>query len=261
MIAIPSAAIAVLVLVPRIIRRAASLILSSTLPRIHHPQQLSEHIRGIPSTMSRQTLSAVLTVALLALTLLPDLTSAQDALTFQNVTSLMGTWSSGSQNVTTGIEFFNPITQEFTLPATSGISYSFTDDGYFEESRYQFVSNPVTNRCFKASLIWQHGTYAFHSNGSITLQPYPADGYIQVLDPCGAQTSSIYHYAEFELISSWYNFQDDHPGFMASGTSAYALQLSQFDGAKLPMLFLRNRPPNMLPTKQLFQQVLNDAGA
>lgn len=206
-------------------------------------------------------LSSVLAITCIALSLLAHSTMAQEVLTFQNVTSLMGTWSSGSQNVTTGIEFFNPVTQEFKLPATSGISYSFTDDGFFEEARYQFVSNPVTNRCFKASLIWQHGTYAFHSNGSITLSPFPADGYIQVLDPCGAQTSSIYSYSEFELISSWYNFQDDHPGFMPTGTTAYALQMSAFDGSKLSPLWLRNRPPNMLPTKQLFQQVLNDAAA
>ncbi len=174
----------------------------------------------------------------------------------------MGTWSSGSQNVTTGLEFFiNPITQEFTLPATTGISYSFTDDGFFEESRYQFTSNAVTNRCFKASLICSTALYQFHTNGSITLTPFPADGYVQVLDPCGAQTSSIYHYSEFELISSWYNYQDNHPGFMPTGTSAYALQMQQFDGSKMPLMWLRNRPPNMLPTKQLFQQVLNDAGA
>ncbi|SPO25766.1 related to ROT1 - molecular chaperone in the endoplasmic reticulum [Ustilago trichophora] len=203
------------------------------------------------------TLSVALAVASLAL---PTVVNAQE-FTFQNVTSIMGTWSSGSQNVTTGLDFFNPVTQEFKLPATAGISYSFTDDGFFEEARYQFTSNAVTNRCFKASLIWQHGTYQFHTNGSITLTPFPADGYVQVLDPCGAQTSSIYHYSEFELISSWYNFQDNHPGFKPAGTSAYALQLQSFDGSKLPQMWLRNRPPNMLPTKQLFQQVLNDAGA
>ncbi|ETS64735.1 hypothetical protein PaG_00689 [Moesziomyces aphidis] len=185
---------------------------------------------------------------------------AQDA-ALQNVTSLYGTWSSGSQNVTTGLDFFNPITQEFKLPATAGISYSFTEDGFFEEAKYQYTSNAVTNRCFKASLIWQHGNYTLHPNGSLTLFPFPADGYIQVLDPCAAQTSAIYHYSEFELIPTWYNFQDNHPGFMAPGVSAYALQLHQFDGQKMPMLYLRNRPPNMLPTKPLFQQLLNDAGA
>lgn len=205
-------------------------------------------------------LSSAVLAALAAST--SSVVQAQETLTFgTNVTSIFGTWSSGSQNVTTGLEFFNPITQTFTLPSTAGISYSFTDDGFFEESRYQFTSNAVTNRCFKASLIWQHGTYQFHSNGSITLTPFPADGYIQVLDPCGAQTSSIYRYSEFELIGSWYNYQDNHPGFKPRGQAAFALQLMQFDGQKMPLMWLRNRPPNMLPTKQLFQQVLNDAGA
>lgn len=208
--------------------------------------------------MSRLTSTLLAALALTSLAL-PSVYAQQ--LTFQNVTSIMGTWSSGSQNVTTGLEFFNPVTQEFVLPATAGISYSFTDDGFFEEAKYQFTSNAVTNRCFKASLIWQHGTYEFHTNGSITLTPFPADGYVQVLDPCGAQTSAIYHYSEFELISSWYNYQDNHPGFMPPGTSAYAMQLNAFDGSHLPMLWLKNRPPNMLPTKQLFQQVLNAAKA
>lgn len=195
------------------------------------------------------TLCATLAIASCAL---PSV-SAQ----FQNVTALFGTWSSGSQNVTTGLEFFNPINQKFILPATAGISYSFDDDGHFEQSKYQFTSNAVTNRCFKASLIWQHGNYTLNANGSITLFPFPADGYIQVLDPCGAQTSAIYHYSEFELIPSWYNYQDNHPGFMPTGTSAYALQLSRFDGAKMPLMWLKTSPPNMLPTKELFQQPLN----
>lgn len=225
--------------------------------RTRPPSPPPSSIHALLFIMVNSTFSiarAVATVSLLTL-----LVSAQGSL--QNVTSLMGTWSSGSQNVTTGLEFFNPITKDFTMPTTSGISYSFTNDGFFEEAKYQFTSNPTTNRCFKASLIWQHGTYALHPNGSLTLTPFPADGSIQVLDPCGAQTSSLYHYSEFELISSWYNYQDNHPGFMPAGTSAYALQMQQFDGQKLPLMWLRNRPPNMLPTRQLFQQVLNDASS
>ncbi|PWN54012.1 hypothetical protein IE53DRAFT_383447 [Violaceomyces palustris] len=174
-----------------------------------------------------------------------------------NVTSLMGTWSSGTQAVTTGIDFFNPITQTFTLPKNAGISYSFTDDGFFEQAKYQFTSNSANNRCFKASLVWQHGTYQVHQNGSITLNPFAPDGYIQVMDPCGAQTVSVYNYAEFELIPQWYNYQDNHPGFMPEGTAAYALELFQFDGQKMPIMWLKNRPPNMLPTQQLFQTILN----
>ncbi|EPQ28678.1 uncharacterized protein PFL1_03981 [Pseudozyma flocculosa PF-1] len=174
-----------------------------------------------------------------------------------NVTSLAGTWSSGSMAVETGLEFFNPISQQFKLPKNSGISYSFTDDGFFEQSKYRFESNPKRNRCFKASLIWQHGRYTLHANGSLTLQPFGPDGYIQVLDPCAAKTQQIYNYDEWELIPQWYNYLDGHLGFPSDQTSNYALQLFQFDGAKMPMMWLKYRPPTMLPTQQLFMKVLN----
>ncbi|KAN0061718.1 Reversal of tor2 lethality [Thecaphora frezii] len=174
-----------------------------------------------------------------------------------NVTSLVGTWSSGSQAVETGLGFFNPIIQRFTLPSNAGISYSFTEDGFFETSKYRFESNAKTNRCFKATLIWQHGTYKMHPNGSITLHPFGPDGYVQVIDPCAATTTQIFHYNEFELISQWYNYIDGHPGFQPENPSAYAMAMYQSDGQKMPMMWLKYRPPKMLPTQQLFMQVLN----
>lgn len=103
----------------------------------------------------------------------------------------------------------------------------------------------------------------------------------------------------YELISSWWNYQDDHPGFMETGVAAYAMQMYQYDGTPMvslpseplifrfarcftesrpddkltpdipfalvprdqPMMWLKNRPPNMLPTQQLYETVLNDAGS
>lgn len=58
-----------------------------------------------------------------------------------NVTALSGTWSSGSGNVTTGLAFFNPATATFNIPAVAGISYSFTEDGFFEQSKYTYSPN------------------------------------------------------------------------------------------------------------------------
>jgi hypothetical protein len=58
-----------------------------------------------------------------------------------NATSIAGTWSSGSKKVLTGPGFCNPASSTFTYPATAGISYSFTDDGYFEEALYRFTGN------------------------------------------------------------------------------------------------------------------------
>lgn len=111
--------------------------------------------------------------------------------------------------------FYNPITKTFTVPRSGGISYSFTDDGFFETSTYRFESNrecslkraqlvarvltlapnaAANNRCFKASLTWQHGTYTFNANNSISLTPYAADGLVQVMDPCAAVSVAKYNY-------------------------------------------------------------------
>lgn len=50
------------------------------------------------------------------------------------------------------------------------------------------------NRCFTAALTWQHGTYSFNANNSISLTPFAPDGYVQIMDPCGAQSIKTYVY-------------------------------------------------------------------
>ncbi|PWO01026.1 hypothetical protein FA09DRAFT_327729 [Tilletiopsis washingtonensis] len=185
-----------------------------------------------------------------------------DFAAINNVTSLAGTWSSGSFPVSTGLGFFNPITKDFTMPKAGGISYSFTNDGFFETSTYSYTSNPANNRCFKAALTWQHGTYTFNANNSLSLRPFAPDGYVQVMDPCAGTSVNKYNYNQFELIPAWYNYLDAHPGFMPHGQTAYALRLfndggNGTAGAPKSVLWLQNRPPNMLPTQQLYQEVLN----
>ncbi|UZJ52865.1 hypothetical protein CBS101457_002185 [Exobasidium rhododendri] len=198
-------------------------------------------------------------------TVLPAAVAQSSFTSIGNTTSLTGTWSSGSQAVLTGVNFYNPVTKNFTVPPTSGVSYSFTDDGFFETSTFTYTSNSTQNRCFSAALTWQHGTYTFNANNSISLHPFVPDGYVQVMDPCAGQTIQQYLYNQFELIPQWITYQDDHPGFMDGG-SAWALQMyndggNGAAGAPKSVMWLANRPPTMLPTVQLYQQVLNAAGA
>ncbi|KNZ53768.1 hypothetical protein VP01_313g3 [Puccinia sorghi] len=181
--------------------------------------------------------------ALLALSSLVLLASAQHDMN-SNVTDLSGTWSSGWGAVRTGAGFANPVNFSFNYPPTSGISMSFTSDGFWEEAQYRFVSNGTRPNCVKAIVLWQHGRYTLESNGSLTMQPIEADGRIQIQDPCAAQTSVITYYYQPGLYQSWQIFNDAHH-------NTYNLQLQAFDNALFPRLYLVTRPPDMLPTHQL----------
>lgn len=76
----------------------------------------------------------------------------------KNVTSLTGTWSSKSNTVFTGPvshfpacylskyanlsqDFYDPVIEDMKEPRLTGTSFSFTDDGYFEEALYLVISN------------------------------------------------------------------------------------------------------------------------
>ncbi|KAI9877807.1 MAG: Reversal of tor2 lethality [Pleopsidium flavum] len=54
---------------------------------------------------------------------------------------LTGTWSTKSNKVFTGPGFYDPVKEKMIEPALTGISYSFTDDGHFEEAYYRAISN------------------------------------------------------------------------------------------------------------------------
>ncbi|MBW0494097.1 hypothetical protein O181_033812 [Austropuccinia psidii MF-1] len=161
-----------------------------------------------------------------------------------NLTDLSGTWSSGSGNVRTGPGFANPVNFSFTYPKTAGISMSFTNDGFWEEAQYRFVSNGTRPNCVKAIVLWQHGRYTFEQNGSLTMQPIAVDGRIQVQDPCAAQTSFITYYNQPGIYQSWQIYNDAHH-------NTFNLQLQAFDNALFPRLYLVSKTPLMLPTTQL----------
>jgi len=181
---------------------------------------------------------------------------AQDIVydSIHNVTSLLGTWSSGSGNVRTGVGFANPVNFSFNYPATTGISYSFTTDvlsdgsaGYFEEAQYRFTGNGSQPTCIVGVVQWQHGTYELLPNGSMILNPFPSDGRQQVQDMCAAKSNIIQQFNQTTLFQSWRIFDDPQRG--------PKLQLYEFNGAPDSPMYLISPTPNMLPTTTLTANV------
>lgn len=58
-----------------------------------------------------------------------------------SVAELVGTWTTKSRSVVTGPDFYDPINDRLLEPRLTGISYSFTADGYYEQAYYRAVSN------------------------------------------------------------------------------------------------------------------------
>jgi len=159
-----------------------------------------------------------------------------------NATVIYGTWATGAMNVVTGPGFANPANETFSYPLTTGMSYSFTPDGYYEIARYRFNANGSQPSCITGVLNWVHGTYELMPNGSIVCTPF-GDGFQQIQDPCAAQSNFIQGYNDTELYQSWRIFQDPVQG--------YKLHLFQFDNSPLPPQFQVSTQPEMLPTTLL----------
>ncbi|KAI0369426.1 hypothetical protein BV20DRAFT_1078744 [Pilatotrama ljubarskyi] len=176
-----------------------------------------------------------------------------------DVTELVGTWSSGSKAVVTG-QFANPANLTFNYPKTTGVSYAFSADGYYEVARYRFNGNDLGNyprlrpctdapartgslpQCITGVLNWHHGKFQALDNGSLVLTPF-GDGYQQIQDPCAAETNFIENYNETELYNSWQLFHDVNDG--------PKLHIFNFDGSPVAPLFQVYSTPNMLPTEPL----------
>ncbi|KZT69575.1 hypothetical protein DAEQUDRAFT_726556 [Daedalea quercina L-15889] len=145
-------------------------------------------------------------------------------------------------NVLTGSGFANPVDMSFTYPNTTGVSFSFTEDNYFEIARYRFQSNGSEPNCIQGVIDWSHGTYTLQPNGSITTVPF-GDGFMQVQDACAAVSNFIQVYNQTEYFEAWNIFLDS--------TLGYQLLLYQYDGTPLPQQNLYSTTPNMLPTENL----------
>ncbi|KAJ7860341.1 chaperone for protein-folding within the ER, fungal-domain-containing protein [Mycena leptocephala] len=138
-----------------------------------------------------------------------------------NTTSIVGTWSSGTQQVVPGGGFANPSQETFNYPKATGVGYSFSDDGWYEIARFRYVANGSHPECIIGTVIWVHGTYELFDNGSIICTPS----------------------ATTELYTSWRIFTDV--------TFGPKLHLFQYDGSAVAPLFRLSDQPNMLPKQKL----------
>lgn len=164
-----------------------------------------------------------------------------------NMKELVGTWSSKSNAVFTGPGFYDPVDELIIEPDLPGISYSFTEDGHFEEALYRISSNPQNHSCPIASITYQHGTYELLKNGSLVLTPIAVDGRQLLSDPCNGDSATHSSYTRY-IQKTWFK---TYQVYVHAYHGRYTLQLYQFDGSKMQPLYLAYRPPLMLPTSAL----------
>ncbi|QSZ33841.1 hypothetical protein DSL72_005414 [Monilinia vaccinii-corymbosi] len=161
-----------------------------------------------------------------------------------NVDELVGTWSTKSAAVLTGPGFYNPVNDSLLEPTHTGISYSFTADGYYEEAYYRAISNPAKPSCVSAIMQWQHGKFVLNTDGSLSLSPFSVDGRQLESAPCTASHAIYTRYNQSEEIQKFQVYTDPY-------TKLTRLDLYQFDGTPLNPMFLAYRPALMLPTETL----------
>ncbi|KAI9845285.1 MAG: Reversal of tor2 lethality [Thelocarpon superellum] len=154
---------------------------------------------------------------------------------------LTGTWTTKSRSVLTGPGFYDPVNEKMFEPALTGISYSFTDDGHFEEAYYRAISNPTEPSCPQGIMQFQHGTFTKASNGSLVLTPFGVDGRQLLSDPCTYSDSLYTRYNQFELYERYEVLTDPYH-------NVPRLNLYKFDGSPMNPMYLAFRPPQMLPT-------------
>ncbi|OJD18798.1 hypothetical protein AJ78_01205 [Emergomyces pasteurianus Ep9510] len=176
----------------------------------------------------------------LAFSCLPGVVTAQGPVDPR----LTGTWTTKSMKVLTGPGFYDPIKDRLKEPSHTGISYSFTDDGFYEEAYFRAVSDPTTPDCVKGILQFQHGTYKVEANGSLVLTPFSSDGRQLVSDPCVSQHAAYYRYIQPELFQRYEVLIDPFH-------KVDRLNIYQFDGAPMNPMYLASRIPQMLPTRTL----------
>ncbi|KAL6717171.1 Reversal of tor2 lethality [Lecanora helva] len=166
---------------------------------------------------------------------------------------LTGTWTTKSRKVVTGPGFYDPVNEKMFEPPLTGFSYSFTDDGYFEEAYYRAISNPTNPECPQGIIQWQHGKYQKNANGSLSLFPFEVDGRQLLSDPCSYHNSVFTRYKQFELFKDYQVLTDPY-------SKALRLNLFGFDGAPLNPMYLAYKPPQMLPTQTLNPTATDSGG-
>ncbi|KAF7627888.1 protein rot1 [Aspergillus flavus] len=166
------------------------------------------------------------------------------AVSAASISDLVGTWSTKSRKVVTGPDFYDPINDKFLEPNLTGISYSFTEDGHYEEAYYRAVANPVNPSCPKGIMQWQHGKFVLNSDGSLELTPIASDGRQLVSDPCSSSLATYTRYNQTETFNSFQVSKDPYHGIQR-------LDLKRFDDSPMHPMYLVYQPPQMLPTTTL----------
>ncbi|PWY90696.1 hypothetical protein BO70DRAFT_358149 [Aspergillus heteromorphus CBS 117.55] len=161
-----------------------------------------------------------------------------------SVSDLVGTWTTKSRKVVTGPGFYDPIHDRFLEPNLTGISYSFTADGHYEEAYYRAIANPQDPSCPKGIMQWQHGTYTTSSDGAMELTPIAVDGRQLLSDPCSSPVGAYTRYNQTEHFKAFKVSVDAYHGVQR-------LDLNSFDGSPMHPMYLVYRPPQMLPTETL----------
>ncbi|CZT43794.1 probable Protein rot1 [Rhynchosporium secalis] len=154
---------------------------------------------------------------------------------------LVGTWSTKSAKVLTGPGFYNPVNDSFIEPKHTGISYSFTADGFYESAYYRAIANPAKPQCPGAIMQFQHGSVVENLDGSLTLTPISVDGRQLQSNPCDGKFSLYTRYNQTETMKKYAVSIDPY-------SKLTRLDLYQFDGAPIQPMYLAFTPPQMLPT-------------
>ncbi|RMZ03040.1 hypothetical protein D0860_06964 [Hortaea werneckii] len=157
---------------------------------------------------------------------------------------IVGTWSTKSNKTTTGPDFYDPINEELIEPSRTGISYSFTADGWYEEAYYRAIPNPQNPKCPSAIMQWQHGNWVMNTTGGLQLTPIAVDGRQLMSSPCDYDDGVYTRYNQSETFERYSVYIDPYHNVLR-------LDLYQFDGSPMQPMYLRYQSPQMLPTSTL----------
>ncbi|KAI3480519.1 hypothetical protein L1887_57367 [Cichorium endivia] len=163
---------------------------------------------------------------------------------------LQGTWSSGSGKVTTGL--LQPALKELhrSNRARPGIQlHTRRLLGVCQVPRDAPIL--ASQNAFQSQLIWQHGNYVLHANGTLQLWPITREGAQLLTSSCpgGSPPEEMYDVPEeYTMVDTWIDLHH--------GVSSAALRLTDAWGNRSPSLYKIYDPPMMLPTDPLYLEYI-----
>lgn len=111
---------------------------------------------------------------------------------------------------------------------------------------------------------WQHGSWSFNNDGSLSLEPISIDGRQLLSKPCDYQNAIYTRYNQSELFKVSKTHTEDQVEYsiLTSSPQQYQvltdpyhgiprLNLFEFDGTPMQPMYLVMSPPEMLPTTTL----------